>query len=125
MSTAKRDPMGLLHVYASPYEHDSPIVVGDLVGLRALRDALDAAMSDSEAVAGGQAVTSPLFAQDGEGYEVIVLLRDEDWEDTAGFWRKAIAPYTERKPQMDDDLGSFMDIPRLRTQMKAHRPAPR
>lgn len=55
-----------LHVYGQEAWHDEAFVVGDVAGLTALRDAIDAALRD------GAAVTPVVFVNDGEGYQVVV-----------------------------------------------------
>lgn len=60
-------PDNFLHVYGQYCEHSEAVIRGTDAGLRALRDAIDAALAGSEAAA-------HLFATDGEGYTVKVQL---------------------------------------------------
>lgn len=76
------DPM--LHVYGQYCEHDDVQIVGNEVGLRALRDAIDRALAEGTADAGD------FFVGDGEGYDVTVAKRDGDWSQ----WGQYYVPYT-------------------------------
>ena len=75
----------LLHVYGQYCNHDSAHIVGNVEGLRALRDAIDQALavrqSDVFSSASPQpspaAASTNVFADDGEGYTVLVAVTDE------------------------------------------------
>jgi hypothetical protein len=56
----------LLHIYPQQHWHDCAVIVGTPSGLIALRDAIDAALTDGKGVA-------DTMTADGEGYEVVVL----------------------------------------------------
>lgn len=60
--------IGYMHLYAQEQWHDDAYVIGDETALRALRDAIDKALS-------GGTGTSLAFAGDGEGYRVRVVVR--------------------------------------------------
>ncbi|HEX7324293.1 MAG TPA: hypothetical protein VF292_02925 [Rhodanobacteraceae bacterium] len=68
------------HIYAQGAWHDAAYIVGNQAALTALRDALDAALRT-----GVGAVE--LYANDGEGYAAVCLLRPSI--------KGAAAPYTE------------------------------
>lgn len=58
-----------LHIYAQFTWHDDAVIVGDEGALRALRDAIDAAIGS------GSASARMTFTGDGEGYRVRVVCR--------------------------------------------------
>lgn len=60
---------GWLHIYAQFSWHDDAVIVGDEGALRALRDAIDAA------IGAGSASARVTFADDGEGYRVRIVRR--------------------------------------------------
>ena len=70
-----------LHIYAQLMYHWEAIVVGNVAGLTAMRDALNAAIDRGT----GCAVA---FAKDGEGYHVVALREDN--------MRDMPVPYTDR-----------------------------
>ncbi len=72
-----------LHLYAQPSQHTDAWVVGTLDALQALRDAIDAALVT------GQASSMSAYANDGEGYVLVVLPRTKEELDAL------TTPYTE------------------------------
>lgn len=63
-----------LHIYEQKFEHDSVLIIGNRESLIALRDAIDFALfSNEEGIA-----TCSLFAQDNEGYEIIIVEDNEN-----------------------------------------------
>lgn len=72
-----------VHLYAQAAHHEDAYVVADAEGLKALRDACDAALRK------GVAISSP-EAEDGEGYSLFVVnleTRDPKWD-------QLLLPYT-------------------------------
>lgn len=69
------DEMLLLHIYSQLFEHCEARIIGNDVGLRALRDTIIKALRE------GQAESDELFASDGEGYQVEVIMMPDDWKD--------------------------------------------
>lgn len=64
----KPEPPTGIAVVASPYaHHEDALLVGDLPGLLAIRDAIN------QAIAYGQAAARELWAPDGEGYDLLVI----------------------------------------------------
>ena len=69
-----------LHIYGQAFEHQEAKIVGNLDALSALRDALNEAVHARANVTFGF-VGDGLFASDGEGYEIkIVVMPDENYE---------------------------------------------
>lgn len=73
-----------LHIYGQNTSHGEAYLVGDIMALTKLRDAINVALRDGDAATG-------VFAEDGEGYTVYVMKRqnlddvqlpytDGDWE---------------------------------------------
>lgn len=92
------DPM--LHVYGQYCEHDDVQIVGNEVGLRALREAIDRALEK------GTAEARDFFVGDGEGYDVTVAKRDVGWEE----WGKYYLPYIAEHAK---GQGIYLDPRRL------------
>ena len=57
---------GTVHIIAQTGPHQSAIIVGDAAGLTVIRDAINRALA-------GNWAKGATFANDGEGYSVIVL----------------------------------------------------
>ncbi len=70
----------IVHVYGQHQWHDEAVIAANTNGLRALRDAIDQALSSGAAVA-------RVMVEDGEGYRLGVIRigpeRFEDWRDDA------------------------------------------
>lgn len=64
----------VLHIYAQDSWHKEAYIVGNKEGLLELRKAIDQALKSKEAIA-------EVFPADGEGYEAMVLLVDDDEEE--------------------------------------------
>lgn len=60
-----------LHVYAQGMQHDEAVIVGNINGLKLLREAIDAAISDQ------QHGSTDVFTSDGEGYTLHILRANE------------------------------------------------
>ena len=83
--------MKILNIYGQEFWHTEARIVGNCEGLEALKQTID----DALRVFAGKATTAdekePLFASDGEGYEVIVEMHNDEWELKGGadsFWNK-------------------------------------
>lgn len=61
----------LLHIYAQEFWHSPAEIMGSREALKALRDVIDTALLT------GQESHSKAMAVDGEGYSVIINIRDE------------------------------------------------
>ena len=65
-----------LHIYQQYQWHDSPRIIGNLQGLRALRDAIDACITERE-------FSTLVFCEDGESYAIeVVWATEEELEKT-------------------------------------------
>jgi hypothetical protein len=76
-----------LHLYAQTWEHQPAYVVGDRDALERLKQAIEIVLEDN-----GRSINSsviPAFATDGEGYDVHVVLLEEQAD-----WYKLQMPYT-------------------------------
>ncbi len=62
----------LLHIYAQPFEHAEAWIIGDAKSLKALRDAIDKALTDAT-ISSVKSITA-----DGESFVTIVANVD-DW----------------------------------------------
>lgn len=60
-----------IHLYGQHSEHDEAFIIGTRDALIALRKAIDAALEAQEA-------TAEVYANDGEGYDLIVKCVSED-----------------------------------------------
>lgn len=82
--------MRILNIYGQPSHHFEARIVGNREGLEALRNAIDNALIiDSHAKAPDD--NEPLFASDGEGYEILIDRHDDEWGINApkdSFWNK-------------------------------------
>lgn len=76
--------MNTLHVYAQSQWHDDAFVAGDRKSLEDLRSAIDRALAHGD---GRAKATS--FTNDGEGFDVHVLLLDDKTMD------RLALPYTD------------------------------
>lgn len=78
----------LLHVHAQCAHHDDVRIVGNREGLKALFDAIEVALFDTDVP--GKA---PVMVSDGEHYDVFVRLDDSPWNSPT--WTKRAVPYTD------------------------------
>lgn len=84
------DEMKLLHIYSQPCEHFEAQIVGNLAGLLELYDAIGVALN----VGGETHLADEVFATDGEGYDVIIKLFPNDWNDP--MWKESPPHYCDR-----------------------------
>lgn len=95
------DDMKLLHLYAQDHQHGEAWVVGNRLGLEALRDAINLALQQGSAQTPSR--DGCVFATDGEGYEVMVLLDESKWEgapigEEKTVWDRLQCPYVGGGP---------------------------
>ena len=72
------DEPSLLHVYAQAHKHDDLYVVGNRGGLEKLK---------------------AVMTNDGEGFDAVVILCDDNWQGEA--WTKMREPYTSESSRDD------------------------
>ena len=89
------DEMTLLHIYSQLFEHCEARIVGNKAGLQELVKTIEAALKCS-----GEAISAEeVFATDGEGYDVEVVVMPNDWNDPK--WKESPPHYCDRG--YDDD----------------------
>lgn len=66
---------GCMHIYAQPFNHAPAFIAGTMDQLRALRDTIDRVLST------GRAQLMETMAADGEGYDAVVMPREDMSED--------------------------------------------
>lgn len=84
------EKMKILNIYGQAEEHLPAQIIGNSEGLEELRDAINRAIAFGESTTKDE--PEPLFASDGEGYEVIIKRNDEKWGlagDKNSFWNRA------------------------------------
>ena len=86
--SGKEVEIPLVHVFPQQGNHSEAILVGNIEGLKLLKDALEKAIADGESAA-------VVFATDGEGYNLCVKREDAKW-DTDG-WRRLAMSYTDEE----------------------------
>lgn len=85
--------MKILNIYGQPMEHFDARIVGNKEGLLQLKNTIEKALQSGKATTETDVVDgdTALFASDGEGYEVIVEMHNDDWGCYAlkdSFWNK-------------------------------------
>ncbi len=91
------EKMRLLQIYSQPCEHFDAVIVGNKAGLRRL---FKTVLTASEGDIGAEVRTDQeVFATDGEGYDVKVILMPDDWNDPK--WKEHEPHYCDRG--YDDD----------------------
>ena len=83
--------MKILNIYGQWYWHTEARIIGNREGLEALRQTIDDALTIVVDEASTKQDPEPLFASDGEGYEVIVEIHNDEWGLKGGkdsFWNK-------------------------------------
>lgn len=84
-----------LHIYSQPWEHCEARIVGNRMALQALTNAI------GEALTTGKAETKEeIYATDGEGYTIEVIVMPDDWKDPK--WEEYPPHYCDRG--YSDDL---------------------
>jgi hypothetical protein len=79
----------LLHIYAQQQWHDNAFIIGDREGLEILREAIDKALQTDGPI------NANVFANDGEGYTVVILCTESHCEMVNAYWDKLAVPYTD------------------------------
>jgi hypothetical protein len=74
----------ILHIYSQVDWHDEAYIVGNPAGLKALRDAIDEALSD-------RVGTADAYVNDGEGFRTIIINHDKPYASED--WNKVLVPY--------------------------------
>ena len=87
----------LLHVYEHYAHHDDVWIVGNVDGLLALRNAVDAALHHVDGVGHADVMVS-----DGEGFAVNVVCDDSDWQGDT--WQRLLLPYTADYARSNEGL---------------------
>lgn len=78
--------MKLLHVHAQGSFHDDVYIYGNREALEALASAIQLAIVNRVSM-------NEFFVNDGEGFRVIVIHNDAQWEDKS--WTDAATPYID------------------------------
>jgi len=90
MNGGKRMNDKILNIYGQEFWHTDAKIVGNKLALIALRNLIDSALKNGKTSIGG---ITPLFASDGEGYELtIICTPTSDWEDHT--WKDNAPEYT-------------------------------
>jgi len=86
--------MKILNIYGQEYWHTEARIIGNVEGLEELKRAIGLAIKTSQARTSND---NPLFASDGEGYEVIVECHNDAWGlagGNASYWNNPqVKPY--------------------------------
>ncbi|MDD4984997.1 MAG: hypothetical protein PHQ43_04290 [Dehalococcoidales bacterium] len=84
--------MKILNIYGQEAWHTEAKIIGNREGLLQLRATIDKALQEGKATTPDDpSAGSPLFASDGEGYEVRVEMHNDGWGLKGGkdsFWNK-------------------------------------
>lgn len=83
--------MKILNIYGQESYHTEAKIIGNREGLEALRQAINGALNLPRGKTSTAQFKEPLFASDGEGYEVIVEMHNDRWGLKGGensFWNK-------------------------------------
>lgn len=91
----KKDPP-LLHIFAQFAHHDEAFIIGNLEGLKKLHEVLTSIIhgvrDDQLDEHFNVDSVYDVFTNDGEGYEIVVILEDSPW--SGKYWRRLAEPYT-------------------------------
>ncbi len=85
--------MKILNIFGQEDNHTDAKIIGNKEGLLQLRNTIDKAMQEGKATTEADVINgdTALFASDGEGYEVIIEMHNDDWGIQGGkdsFWNK-------------------------------------
>ncbi len=83
----RMDRVPLLHIYPHAHPRSKIEIIGTKNALRALKDALDAAIKSKDSMA----CAPNFYDKDGEGYGVMILCNDEPWDSRV--WAETCLPY--------------------------------
>jgi hypothetical protein len=99
--------LNILHIYPQHEPHDDPFIIGSRNALKALKAAIEDAL---DAPNDGTADSEVMFTRDGEGYTVLIMVDDSDWQGHQ--WQDAMFPYANiHFPGLDEPPGIH---PRIR-----------
>ena len=96
--------MQILNIYGQPYHDDDAKIIGNAEGLKTVYDAIYVALINGKADTHND--QGPLFASDGEGYDVIIEVHNDEWGIAGGedsFWNKE-----ESHPEYTSPLRRFI-----------------
>ncbi len=85
------DGAKVLHIYAQAWEHMDAYIIGNTEGLLALKAAIEQALAASNGVCSTPFEHGEVMVADGEGYQVFVMRRDQEWCEG---WKDIDTPYT-------------------------------
>lgn len=94
--SGKKADIALLHVYGPYTYHDQVMIVGNTEGLMRLLDTIRKALTGNaqqDRAVASMPINEAVFHTDGEGYQVIVIRQDADWQ--AKEWDNLLCPYTD------------------------------
>lgn len=94
MSADKKDVLPLIHLYAQYAPHQTAVIIGNREGIKALRDACDAALKEPGLV------DIQAFVADGEGYTLGIIRDDQDWQ--SDFWQNLASTYMDETYNRND-----------------------
>ena len=77
----------LLHIYSQSFWHAPALVIGQRKALEELAKAIQTALAT------GQGKCIDAFVNDGEGYDVYIILEDSGWDEE--IWHNLETPYTD------------------------------
>ena len=87
--------MKILNIYGQAYYHSDAKIIGNREGLLQLKKTIENALMHGKATTETEVIrtdeSTPLFASDGEGYEVIIVMNNEGWGlsgEKDSFWNK-------------------------------------
>lgn len=109
----------IVHIFPQPFYHQDAMIVGNKLGLLALKEAIEHALEEGKA-------ECILMPSDEENYICHVALNDEELR--APFWKRMKEPYAElldNDPEtfdpsvlLDYRLFGSDDVPRVEKEMK-------
>ena len=80
----------LLHIYGQEQWHGNTYLVGNKAGLLELKNAIEQALDNGRGETTNKG--SCIYTNDGEGYQVRVVLNDTIWQSP--FWENLALPYS-------------------------------
>jgi hypothetical protein len=94
--SGKKADIALLHVYGPYTYHDQVMIVGNTEGLMRLLDVIRKALTndaEQDRAVSSMPINEAVFHTDGEGYQVVVIRQDADWQSKE--WDEMLCPYTD------------------------------
>ena len=84
--------MKILNIYGQAFYHQEARIIGSRDGLLQLKRTIEKALREGKATTDTDVAyndgNATLFASDGEGYEVIVIMNNDEWGIKDSFWNK-------------------------------------